>query len=268
MTTAGISESRVFRPHLLFACVQIALMLGSTIIPNRRLQSETAQLAFGFVVSQCVLAAMWAVLGPGRIYVRALGAPVWIVASAGLAGVFKRPSEAFWIILSCGVVTALAIAGVLGIARAALRVRLLHQNDLQAGAPFQYRLRHLFILMLITSLLLGIARWLGVARPALLNTTEDHWLVFLTIGSVWAVGILPLVFLTMAARSWQRLVVDVLAATLIAGVAGAVAGWVMVKATIPNAISNPLLVVGAVAYVGTLQGLLLRRWEGFRLARD
>ncbi len=144
--------------------VFMALMLGSalfsTILPSERLPTLTCELMFGIVIAHCMLAGVWLALGPGWLLVRLGVVPLWILAAAGLGGAFSRPLEAIGIMLMCGAATALAVAGVVALARLLVGVRLVHQSDEGPAKPFQYRLKHLLILMALTSVVLAIGRGL------------------------------------------------------------------------------------------------------------
>src|SRR5688500_1394655 len=100
-----------------FAGMQVAMVAISAFLPADRLDWLTCRLMFGIAVAQCMLAAVWLVLGPGPLGRRLFGAPAWMVVACGLAGVFSRPPDAFGIILSCGISVGLAIAAVIGAAR-------------------------------------------------------------------------------------------------------------------------------------------------------
>jgi hypothetical protein len=249
-----------------YRVTQIGLLVLAAVLPSQQLPWPTTQVMFGIVIAQCVLAAIWLVLGPGNVWGRVLLAPLWIFAAALLGGVFTRPEDAFGIILGCCLVTSLSVLLVVVTARLLLRVRLVNMNGSSTSAPFQYRVRHLLILMLITSLVMAVVRLVDFSplRPPMLREVT-----FLASGFVWALGILPMIFVTLAARHTASLYAGLTAATGFAVVTALASVWFAAQSPSRHdwSVVVALTVVGTVGYLGTLLGLLLRRREGYRLMR-
>lgn len=247
-----------------FWTAQILLVTIAACLPSEEIKWLTCRLMFGIVVSQCALAAIWLTLGPGRLSWRLLGAPVWLFVAVALGGVINRPSDAFWVMLCCGLAMATAIVVVILVARRTLGVRLASAAVGREQTPFQYRLKHMLILMLLTSLLLGLGRAIGFSQIVRIGPLDP--IFFVATGAAWAVALLPMIFVALGARDRTQSAVGLVAAVMFAAFTAAAA--FLIATSLPHQdrdVFTSLSIVGAIGFLLTLAGLLVLRWTGVRL---
>lgn len=251
-----------------FRVLHCSLLVLSAFLPSSNLNHFSCLLMFGIVLSQSVLAAVWLVLGPGKVWVRLLVAPAWLFCAAAVGGSLgDRPHDAFGIMLASSLSTAVAVATVIGLVRLAWRMRLADGSEITAPGPFQYRLKHMLILMLVTSLLLGMGRVLG---PELFGPLlgDNIMLAMLFTGAAWATALLPLIFGTLAAAGGRQLLIGHALAHAIALATGfAVVSIVPLFIPGERGMTQSLALVGFAGYLLTMVGLLLQWWSGTRLVR-
>lgn len=251
-----------------FVTVQLALIALSAVLPSRRIESFSCQLMFGIAVAQCMIAGTWLVFGPFRLAWRLLGAPAWILVAAGLAGVSSRPGDGFLAILTAGAAAGLAVALALGLVRLLLGVRLSEPHAAANEKPFQYRLKHLMILTLATSVLLGTGRLIGIQslRPFMFVGIE---LLFCAVlGSAWAVSIVPMILVAFGSRTRVQFVVGSSIAAGIALLVPAVAAVVVSQLWSDTAsLLTAMAWIGALANIVATIGVWLARYRGIGFVR-
>lgn len=260
--------SRTLDSLVVYGAVQIGLIALSALLPSRQIEYVTCQLMFAVVLPESGLAGVWLALGPGPLGVRIVLAPLWLLFAAGLAGIVDRPSDAFPVLLSIGVTLATLFALLLLVLRWCWRLQLLRNDQTGGGAVFQFRIIHLIALTLVVSVLLALGR---VAVENRLLGRNHEVVLSAILGSVWALSLLPAVFVPLCQNGMQRLAWGLGLGLLLTGVTAAVGGQLLKQ--IEPGFNGPrefpyfIVTIPLAAYLLMAGSLLVFRVTGLRLAR-
>jgi hypothetical protein len=247
----------------IWAVVQAILIVGCAFLPVPEIDDINSVVVFGLTISQCVLAGVWLVLGPGHILWRLPVAPLWVLIATALAGLEHRPYRAFDVYFSAGVCAAGIVVASMIALRLVFRLKVARQDQTSSPQPLQYRLQHLLGLILVTSLLLGVGRL--VSAPIFAFFRSNWWYdPFMMFGVPWGVALLPMTFVALGTRG-AYLRIGLAAATGWFVAVELVGLWYQYEDFFD--VAETMAIVGVVAYLATLGGLMLQRAEGYRLTR-
>lgn len=248
--------------------MQIALIVGSALLPSQQLEWFTCQIMFAVVLTESGLATVWLTLGPGPVAVRLLVPPLWLLVAATAAGATDRLEDAFPILLMTGGTLATALTAVLLLTRWRMRISLLRGDERGARVRFQFRIIHLIVVMLCVAILLTLGRLLSEYR--MLRYHNDRVLSAI-LGSVWAMALLPAILVPLSpARSarWSWRLAIAATATIINAAGGV---W-LITCLVPDGgmtlrLLSPLIVIPLVASIAIFGSLLMIRSAGYHLGR-
>lgn len=253
-----------------FGMLQGLIIVGSAFLPTLDLTYFSCQLVFAVMLGESALAAIWLVMGPGKLVKRIIGAPFWIVASAGLAGLIERPDEAFRILLTIGAALALVFVLLLLFLSWSIAIELRRKNSEVATESFQFGMIHWFVLTLCIAVLLGLGRFIVTGKQ--FHLQHNELVISLVIGTSWALALLPAVFVPLWKAPGKRLIIG-FALSAILLVVSATTNAIMVSQIIPELrqkntpVPSFLVIVPALAGVLVAVSLLLIRAAEYRLTR-
>lgn len=251
-----------------YVALQIGLIAVSALLPSRQIEYITCQLMFAVVLTESGLAGVWLALGPGPLGVRIVLAPLWLLVATALAGIVNRPSDAFPILLSIGVTLATLFTLLLLVLRWRWRLQLLRKDQIGGVAAFQFRIIHLIALTLVVSVLLALGR---VAVENRLLVRNHEVVISAILGSVWALSLLPAVFVPLCQDGMTRLAWGLGLGFLLTSATAAMGGLLLMQIVPgfngPSEFPYFIVSIPLAAYVLITVNLLVFRGSGQRLAR-